>query len=328
MSRGRCIIYPIKQNTAINSLFFLFDSNGDPVTGKVDGDFTKRISKNGGAFAALTITVAEQESGWYSLTLSSSHTDTLGILSLRFTASGAKQVNLQYRIHARVLDDLAFPATAGRSLAVDTSGRTDLGQWVGTAPNALIGGRVDANAQVVGDKTGYSLTQTFPANFATQVIDASGRIDLSKVNGTAINNLISGRVDASVGAMAAAVITAAAHAANAIDATAFAQAAADKAWSTATRTLTAFSFSVTASTVTDKTGYSLAGAGLDSVVVETGLNARQALSINSSALGGVLAGAATTTITIAAAGTPATNRITASVDASGNRSAVTLSPPA
>lgn len=81
-------------------------------------------------------------------------------------------------------------------------------------------------------------------------------------------------------------------------------------------------------TVSDKAGFRLASTGLDSVVVETGLNARQALSILSSAEGGVLAGAATTTITIAAAGVPATNRITATVDADGNRSAVTLTPPA
>ena len=79
---------------------------------------------------------------------------------------------------------------------------------------------------------------------------------------------------------------------------------------------------------TTKAGFSLAAAGLDSVVVETGLNARQALSILSSSGAGVLAGAATTTVTIAAAGVAATNRITATVDSSGNRSAVTLSPPA
>ena len=35
---------------------------------------------------------------------------------------------------------------------------SNLASWLGSAPNALIGGRVDANAQVVGDKTGYSLT--------------------------------------------------------------------------------------------------------------------------------------------------------------------------
>lgn len=84
---------------------------------------------------------------------------------------------------------------------------------------------------------------------------------------------------------------------------------------------------VTAGTVSDKTGYSLAAAGLDSVVVETGLNARQALSLNAAALAGVLAGAGTTTITIKGAGV-ATTRITATVDPDGNRSALTLNAPA
>lgn len=77
-----------------------------------------------------------------------------------------------------------------------------------------------------------------------------------------------------------------------------------------------------------KTGYSLAAAGLDQIVIETGLNARQALSINAAALAGVLSGAASPEITIKAAGVPATTRLVAAVDADGNRSAVTLTPPA
>ncbi len=75
-----------------------------------------------------------------------------------------------------------------------------------------------------------------------------------------------------------------------------------------------------------KTGYSLASSGLDAIVIETGLNARQALAINAAALAGVLSGAATTTVTVKGAGV-ATTRITATVDADGNRSAVTLALP-
>lgn len=51
----------------------------------------------------------------------------------------------------------AFPSNFS-SMAIDGSGRVDLGKWIGTAPNTLISGRVDSNAQVVGDKTGYALT--------------------------------------------------------------------------------------------------------------------------------------------------------------------------
>lgn len=79
---------------------------------------------------------------------------------------------------------------------------------------------------------------------------------------------------------------------------------------------------------TSKTGYALASNGLDSVSVEAGVNARQALAIIASALAGVLSGAATTTITIKALKNDGTTRISATVDADGNRSAITATLPA
>jgi hypothetical protein len=75
-----------------------------------------------------------------------------------------------------------------------------------------------------------------------------------------------------------------------------------------------------------KTGYALAAAGLDSIVVETGVNARQALSPILAAAAGVVSGAATTSVVIKG-GNVATTRIAATVDADGNRSAVTLTLP-
>jgi len=71
----------------------------------------------------------------------------------------------------------------------------------------------------------------------------------------------------------------------------------------------------------------LKSTGLDQVVIETGLTAKQALSVIGSALAGVLSGAGTTSIIIKAANDNATTRITATVDANGNRSVVTVSPP-
>jgi hypothetical protein len=64
----------------------------------------------------------------------------------------------------------------------------------------------------------------------------------------------------------------------------------------------------------------------DSVVMETGLNARQGANLCLAALAGVLTGANTTTITIKGAGV-ATTRIVATVDSFGDRSALTLTPP-
>jgi hypothetical protein len=64
------------------------------------------------------------------------------------------------------------------------------------------------------------------------------------------NSLQSGRVDSYIGAITAGVIAAASFASGALDAV----------WSTATRTLTAFGFSVTIGTNSDKTGYTLTSA--------------------------------------------------------------------
>ncbi len=74
------------------------------------------------------------------------------------------------------------PATAGRTLVVDSAGLADantvkLGPTgTGTAQTAR-----DIGASVIvgtnNDKTGYSLTQTFPTNFSSLVIDSSGRVN-------------------------------------------------------------------------------------------------------------------------------------------------------
>lgn len=98
-------------------------------------------------------------------------------------------------------------------------------------------------------------------------------------------------------------------------------------------------------TAGSKTGYSLSASGLDPVLVEssitagsgltddagtqlTSINARQALATILSASAAVLAGAATPNVTIKQAAKPAGNtRIDATVDSSGNRSAVTLKVP-
>lgn len=89
----------------------------------------------------------------------------------------------------------------------------------------------------------------------------------------------------------------------------------------------------------------LTAAGLDAVLIESGIvasasltndaaaqltsiNARQALSLVMSTTVGILAGAATTTVTTKPAGLPSGNtRCTATVDANGNRSAETLVVP-
>ena len=83
---------------------------------------------------------------------------------------------------------------------------------------------------------------------------------------------------------------------------------------------------VTVGTVTDKTGYTLAAAGLDAIEIEAGVNARQALSPILAASAGVVAGAGTGVVIIKG-GNSSVTRITATTDNAGNRSSVTLSLP-
>src|SRR3990172_5380216 len=134
-------MYELKQSTAITVVVFAHDANGDGVTGIVDGSWTKRISKNGGAFAAMTVTITEMENGFYSVPLTTTHTDTLGVLVVSLSAAAAKRVNLMWRIAVRITDDLAFPNVSGRGVDVDATGGVEIpvnqavnvAQWNGSA---------------------------------------------------------------------------------------------------------------------------------------------------------------------------------------------------
>lgn len=142
----------------------------------------------------------------------------------------------------------------------------------------------------------------FDSLFSTDVLDVS----VTQVNGSAAPNLVGGRLDASVGAMAAGVITAAAHAAGAIDAAAIAADA------------------IGASELATDAVNEIADALLDRTAgVETGLTVRQALRLIAAANAAKLSGAATTTITIRNAVADSKDRIVATVDSDGNRSAIT-----
>lgn len=103
----------------------------------------------------------------------------------------------------------------------------------------------------------------------------------------------------------------------------------DAAWLTATGFSThaaADVWAVGARALTDKAGFELSTGGVDAVwdeVVEGGLTARQLVKVMAAALAGKAAGGGTTTVTVTGVD-GVTTRITATVDANGNRSAVTI----
>ena len=195
----------------------------------------------------------------------------------------------------------AFPSNFA-SLTIDGSGRVTAGSVADKSGYSLsqafpsnfaslaitpVGA---VTAGTVADKAGYSLSQAFPANFANLAID-------SATGGMMVKGYASGQDPASL------VLAAPAN-----------------------KLATDGSGRVTAGAVVDKTGYALAAAGLDAIPVETGINARQALSPILAAAAGVVTGAGTGTIVIQAANATA-SRIVANTDNAGNRLSVVLALP-
>ena len=112
----------------------LFQNNPTLAT----GDF--KVSKDGGSFANLTTlpTVTPASSRSVKITLSATEMTADNVKVEAVDAAGAEWCDQSWLIQpsVRQLDDLAYPATSGRSLAVDTNGRIDLGSVLGTAQTA------------------------------------------------------------------------------------------------------------------------------------------------------------------------------------------------
>jgi len=102
----------LKQSTARNLSVFMTDS-ADHITGKTGLTLTITAGKNGAAFASISPTVTEIANGWYSLALTTSHTDTLGDLALHITATGADPTDLV----RQVVEDLPGAATYATTCA-------------------------------------------------------------------------------------------------------------------------------------------------------------------------------------------------------------------
>lgn len=195
-------MYPVKQSTALTVPVFVHDVAGDAVTGLVDAGFTKRISKNGAAFAAMTVTITEMENGWYSLPISAAHSDTLGVLSVTLIHASAKQVNLQFRVTAKLIDDLndvaatdivsagAITTSAGAVSNVTTVATTTTNTDMRGTDNALLAASAPTNfgdlaitittGQVTvgtnNDKTGYTASAIGAGAIDAAAI-ATGAID-------------------------------------------------------------------------------------------------------------------------------------------------------
>jgi hypothetical protein len=172
------------------------------------------------------------------------------------------------------------------------------------------------------DKTGYTLSQAFPANFSSLAISSGGAVTAGTVadkSGYTLSqsfpaNFSNLAIDPATGGITVKSYATGQDPASLVLAT------------PANKLVSDGSGRVTVGTVADKSGYALAAAGLDAIVIEAGINARQALSPILAAAAGVVTGAGTGTIVIQGANS-STSRIVATTDNAGNRLSVVLSLP-
>jgi hypothetical protein len=258
---------------------FAVSADWTPAAGDV------KISKDGGAAANVTnlptaitmgngaiwdfsITATEMQAAQIMITVADSATkaveDTMLICETYGNASAQHPVDLADSVRAGLtaLPNATAGATNGLPLSVDSSGRVDVLKVNGTSQTArdlgasvLLSsgtgaGQVSLSSGTVtvgtnNDKTGYSLTQSFPSNFSSLAIDSSGR-----VNAFLIGILTSVFTEGATGRIAAAfkqffnIATPAATMDHGI----------------LVDTASTVTNPVTAGTVSDKTGYALTSA--------------------------------------------------------------------
>lgn len=133
----------LKQSTTYSRMFLMVDST-DHVTGKTGLTVTVTLSKAGAAFGAAGATITEVSSGWYKAALTTTDTNTLGDLAFHCTGTAADATDFVDQVSARLIDDLAFPATSGRSITVDASGNANA-NMVSLGGEAIVSGTVDTS---------------------------------------------------------------------------------------------------------------------------------------------------------------------------------------
>lgn len=236
----------LKQSTIRNRMFKMISST-DHFTLKATASPVVNLSKNAAAFGAAAGAVSEVANGWYSVALSAADTNTLGDLAFYITGTGADDTDFVDQVSARIEDDLASPTniTAGTITTVTnltnapTSG--DLTAAMKTSvENAVLNADMTGHqtlgtlGQAVGDpvadtNTIYKAVVTDATGATVGVDVVAVQADTDDIQTRLPAALVGGRIDASVGAVAANAITAAAIANGAIDAATFAAGAIDAA---------------------------------------------------------------------------------------------------
>lgn len=310
----------LKQSTAVTVKIgpFLDSTDGNTQeTGLTISQADVLLSKNGGALTQKTeaTTCTHDAVGVYGCPLDATDTGTLGRLQLNVHESGALAVWHEYMVvTANVYDSIvggadyldvatAELANIDLSTTMKASVNTEVDNALNTAIPAV--NTADSINDILLDTLGTDVWATA----ARALTDKTGfTISGTKTTLDALNDITA----ASVWAVAARALT---------DKAGFSLAADQSAVTIGTvNTATALT------TNNDKTGYALSATGIDSIVdevIEGTTTLRQAIKLISSALFAKSSGGGTATLVFRDIG-DSKPRITATVDANGNRTAMTL----
>jgi hypothetical protein len=310
------------------------------------------ISKNGGAFgnpSAGATNATEMGSGWYYVDLSTTDTGTKGPLVIRGTAASTDDVEIVHQVvdaHNADFDALpAVVANANGGLPILSSSGTTLAYTVTTATNLtnlptaptdwISAASVSAAAvtKVQSGLSTYAGTDTAGTTslLARLTSTRAGYLDNLSAGAVALHADITGLSIPTSSQVAAAVwdlATSGHTTSGTFGAAAVAAGGAGDPWSTSIPG--SYGSGTAGYILGNRAGFKLAADGVDLIVVETGVNARQSLAMIGAATAGKASGLSTATAVYYAMGPSGTStvRITATTDSSGNRTATTLSLPA
>jgi hypothetical protein len=206
----------LRQSTSVDVPLgpFLDDTDGKTAeTGLTITQPDVRLKKNAGNWAqkAAAQTLTHEENGWYEVTLDATDTNTLGVLVVAVHESGALPVWREF---------LVVPSQVWDSYLATDLLQVDVTQWLGSAPNALVSGRVDASAGAIA--SGAITATAIAADAITAAKIADGAIDAATFAAGAIDAAAIATDAIGANELADGAITAATFAAGAIDATAIA----------------------------------------------------------------------------------------------------------
>lgn len=322
----------LKQSTAITAKIgpFLDDTDGKTAeTALTIAQADVRLSKNGGDIAQKTdaTSCTHDELGIYGCPLDATDTGTLGRLQLWVHEAGALPVWHEYMVvTTNVYDTLCSTDVL----------QADLTQIGGVAQSATdLKDFADAGYDPATDKVqGVVLVDTTTTNtdmITTAQVNTEVDTALSDVDLDHLIQVTAGVEEPTDGSYLDQIMHK--DVGQTFDDTTDSLEAlrdrGDAAWITATGFSThaaADIWTVGTRALTDKAGFSLSASGIDSIwdeVIEGTLTGRQTLRLNIGVLASKSSGGGTATLKFRDSG-DAKDRVTATVDADGNRTAITL----